>query len=456
MATAYGLADPDWMARIIETTWDVLPSLAKYYDFPTTNDGKTHYQGLRGPEYVRALRLQALDAGVRIFDQCPALELLLHADGAAAGAQGVQRLTGEPWRIRAGSVIMATGGCAFRSGLLGSHTNTGDGYLMAAEAGAQLSGMEFSSIYSISPAWCSTRTAVFTYARYFDAAGAELDIPGFAGPGDFTGDMARALMAGPVYCLLNEVPEDVRRQFPQVQPATPVPFARKGVDLYNDKFEVALFAEGTIRGSGGLVITSAQCETTVPGLFAAGDAATRELITGAVSGGGSPNSAWALSSGLWSGEGAAALSRRAGRRAAEPARAIGGIGLRPTGSVKPVDSRAITKAVQAETLPFDKYLFRTEAKSRTSLSTLDALWREARLHQHTEGLAAVQARETAAMLATARWGHEASLARPESRGLHRRTDAPALNPSLARRHRIGGLDDIWTAPEPSKLREKAA
>jgi len=159
MATTYGLADPDWMARIIETTWEVLPSLAKYYSFPTTDDGKTHYQGLRGPEYIRALRLQALDAGVRIFDQCPALELLLHEDGSAAGAQGVQRLNGKSWRIRAGGVIMATGGCAFRSGLLGSHTNTGDGYLMAAEAGAQLSGMEFSSIYSISPAWCSRSIA---------------------------------------------------------------------------------------------------------------------------------------------------------------------------------------------------------------------------------------------------------------------------------------------------------
>jgi len=214
MAIAYGLAEPDWMLRIIETTWENLPSLTGYYDFQKTDEGKVHYNGLRGPEYMRALRRKALDAGVKILDQWPALELLLHEDGSVAGAEGIQRLNGTPWRVRAGGVIMATGGCAFRSGLLGSHTNTGDGYLMAAEAGAELSGMEFSSIYSISPAWVSTRTAIFTYARYFDAAGHELDLPGFAGPGDFTGEMAKALMAGPVYCLLNEVPEAVRRQFP--------------------------------------------------------------------------------------------------------------------------------------------------------------------------------------------------------------------------------------------------
>jgi succinate dehydrogenase/fumarate reductase flavoprotein subunit len=456
MVTAYGLAEPDWMARIIETTWDNLPSLAGYYDFETTSAGKTHYNGLRGPEYMQALRRKAAGAGVRIFDQCPALELLLHEDGSVAGAEGIQRLNGAPWRVRAGGVIMATGGCAFRSGLLGSHTNTGDGYLMAAEAGAELSGMEFSSMYSISPAWVSTRTAIFTFARYFDAAGRELDMPGFAGAGDFTSDMAKALMAGPVYCLLNEVPETVRQQFPQVQPATMLAFNRKGIDLYNDKFEVALFAEGTIRGTGGLRITGAQCQTTVPGLFAAGDAATRELIAGASSGGGAQNSAWALSSGLWSGAGAAGLARRNGRRASEPVRGSGGIALRPGGSAKPIDARGLTRAIQNETIPFEKALFRTGAKTGSSLAALDALWREARRHLHAQGLAATHAREAAAMLATARWCHAASLARPESRGLHRRTDEPGKRPDLARRHRIGGLDEIWTAPDTAVRREEYA
>jgi hypothetical protein len=30
---------------------------------------------------------------------------------------------------------------------------------------------------------------------------------------------------------------------------------------------------------------------------------------------------------------------------------------------------------------------------------------------------------------------------------------PEMRPGLARRHRIGGLDEIWTAPEPG-LREE--
>jgi succinate dehydrogenase/fumarate reductase flavoprotein subunit len=128
-------------------------------------------------------------------------------------------------------------------------------------------------------------------------------------------------------------------------------------------------------------------------------------------------------------------------------RPSGGIALRPSGAAKPAGTRGLAKAVQDETLPFNKSLFRTGSGSSASLARLDALWRETRAHLHADGLGAVQARETAAMLATARWTHAATLARPESRGMHRRTDVPETIPTQARRLRIGGLDEIWTAPE---------
>ena len=84
-----------------------------------------------------------------------------------------------------------------------------------------------------------------------------------------------------------------------------------------------------MRGTGGLQLTDNYCATTVPGLFAAGDSATRELICGGFTGGGSHNSAWALSSGSFAGEGAAryALAKRG---ATEPGEGIGVAGLNPT------------------------------------------------------------------------------------------------------------------------------
>ena len=69
-------------------------------------------------------------------------------------------------------MVVATGGCAFLSPLLGANTNTGDGYLMAAEAGAALSGMEFSAYYTVAQAHTSmTRSMSYAFATYYDAAG---------------------------------------------------------------------------------------------------------------------------------------------------------------------------------------------------------------------------------------------------------------------------------------------
>ena len=47
--------------------------------------------------------------------------------------------------------MLATGGCAFGERMLGTAVLTGDGYLMAAEAGAVMSGMELSAQYAFTP-----------------------------------------------------------------------------------------------------------------------------------------------------------------------------------------------------------------------------------------------------------------------------------------------------------------
>ena len=97
------------------------------------------------------MRRRALRAGVKIFDHHPALELL-GDDGSVAGAAGVDRQRNRPWRVRgSGAVVLGTGGCAFGERMLGAAALTGDGYLMAAEAGAAMSGMEFSAQYATSP-----------------------------------------------------------------------------------------------------------------------------------------------------------------------------------------------------------------------------------------------------------------------------------------------------------------
>ena len=94
------------------------------------------------------MRRFVLRAGVRILDHSPALELLA-SDGVVSGATGIDRQRDLTWRIRAAAVVLATGGCSFGERFLGATGLTGDGLLMAVEAGATLSGMEFSAQYGI-------------------------------------------------------------------------------------------------------------------------------------------------------------------------------------------------------------------------------------------------------------------------------------------------------------------
>jgi hypothetical protein len=206
-------------------------------------------------------------------------------------------MVGHDRTIRA-ATVMATGGCAFRSGLIGSHGITGDCYLMAAEAGAVLSGMEFSVSNSLFPAWNSTRTLPYFAARFFDVEGRELDVqPPMSGEAAHLKALAKAMIAGPVLADLSDSPDQLKTLLRRIQLASLTPFERRGLDIFQDRFPLRLFGEGRVRGTGGLKIIDDACRTSVSGLYAAGDSATRELVAGATSGGGAQNAAWALTCG---------------------------------------------------------------------------------------------------------------------------------------------------------------
>jgi succinate dehydrogenase/fumarate reductase flavoprotein subunit len=442
-AIAFGLADTRWMARVLDETYRQLPTLEGHYKFSINDAGIKMYGAVRGPEYMRALRQLAESLGVRILDQSPAIELLLHSDGSVAGARGVRRQKGEEWTARAAGVILATGGCAFASRLLGSQTNTGDGYLMAAEAGVELSGMEFTSQYVIAPAFSTMgRSMSYAYATYYGPDQQQLDIPAFGAGEDGTRVLARHLLRGPVLCDLARMPQDIRARLPYISPNVMLPFVRRGIDPFRDKFPVTLLAEGTVRGMGGIRICDDDCQTSVTGLFAAGDAASRELVTGASSGGGSVNSAWALSSGYWSGQAAARLARTQGTRARDSVHAIGQAGLRSRRGAVTLDTARIIAAARTEATHYDKNLFRSGEKLARSLIVLGDLWQAVRDSLRGAGLAAVRARETAAIVASARWSYTAALHRRETRGMHQREDQRLTLPQFERRQLVSGLDRV--------------
>ncbi|ATN34979.1 oxidoreductase [Rhizobium sp. ACO-34A] len=451
LIAGFGLNDPTWMARVLEKTWETLPTLHGFYDFSRDETGATRYRELRGPEYMRALRKLIDSLGVTVLDHCPALELLQRPDGSVSGARGIRRQHGGEWQVNAGAVVLATGGTSFLSGLLGSHTNTGDGYLMAAEAGAELSGMEFTNYYTVALAGTNmTRSMSYAFATYYDEDGNVIPLP--PGP-DISRPLAAAMLKGKVFCDLSRTPADIIAKVPIISPNFLLPFHRRGIDPYSQKFEVTMHGEGTVRGIGGLRVVTPDCGTSVPGLYAAGDAATRELVAGAISGGGNINSAWALSSGQWAGAGAAQFAAR--HNARDSGRPIGQAGLRPP-STHGVDLKGALGLIQDQTLSFDRNIFRTGEKLKRSADVLDDVWKVFRSHAAGEGGNVLRTRETAAMLATARWSVLSALARDESRGMHQRDDRPDSDVRFNRRIVVGGLDPLYTATDGDQPLELAS
>jgi len=442
-----GIADRRSVERVVDQAFARLNQLADWgYPYPTDESGKSYRGSMRGPDYLRFMRRQLRNAGVLILDQSPAFELLM-ADGAAAGARGINRLTGRTWAVQAASVVLATGGCAFLSGALGTNGLTGEGLLMAAEAGAAFSGMEFTGQYGISPAFASVTKGII----YFWATFTDIDDNEIGGSGDRQIDVASQLLKNePVFAVIDKASPRLQEGMRKGQPNIFLPFDRRGIDPFKQRFPVTLRYEGTVRGVGGVSIDHA-CATGVPGLFAAGDAATREDMAGAVSGGGGPNATWAMASGTWAGRSAAAFASEVGvRHARRTHRAIGTVGLQAArGGIDDDATRAFIAAIQDEILPLHRNFYRSGSSLIGSLRRLDSLWNEARLLGGASGAPAerVRAREAAGMLAAARWIAASALARDESRGISRRSDFKLQDASRQHRIAVGGLDRVWVRPD---------
>jgi succinate dehydrogenase/fumarate reductase flavoprotein subunit len=471
------LTEPDWMYATMEVAWERLPELDPYYPWPVRDGQPVRSTSVRGPEYMRVMRARVRRAGVTILDHHPATELLLRGDGSVAGASGIRLQEGGTWTCSASAVILATGGTAFLSRLLGANNNTADGHLMAAEAGARFSGMEFSCFYTVAAAHSTmTRSFPFMYGTYRDCDGSELVFESFK-----TGlpKIAKALIRGPVTVVLDRMPRQTRERLPHVQPNFLLPLLRTGIDPFKDPFPVTLRGEGTIRGTGGITLTGPDCQTGVAGLYAAGDVASRQRIVGAASGGGQPNSAWCVASGTWSGRAAA---RRAAENPAAQSEAAqrqtvgapaGGAGLRALSGARQHPHRAtgsrgsavgwtdadieeVRRTVSRELNDLDKNMFRTGEGLRRSLALLDDLWTQVTAHASGgAGRDVLRARETVALVAAGRWVLNSAIARQESRGMHQRVDAPDRDPRFRATVSTRGLDTVLTTVEPAPERRAA-
>ncbi len=112
----------------------------------------------------------------------------------------------------------------------------------------------------------------------------------------------------------------------------------------------------------------------------------------------------------------------------------------------------MVRTVQEQTHPYDKNYLRRGPVLTQALSTLDDAWRASRNSLRGSGIDALWSRQAAAMVAHARWMYSAALARPETRGMHKRLDHPQPDPAYRHRLIVGGLDEVWSGPDAIRPR----
>ncbi|SAL42666.1 L-aspartate oxidase [Caballeronia sordidicola] len=433
-ASGGGLSEPGWTAALLESAVEQLHFLGTLgYPFPKTETGDVNYATLRGPDYMRFMRLQIKRAGVQILDHSPMLGLL-ERDGCVTGAHGVSR-DGTRWQVNAFATVLATGGCAFMSGALGTNVCTGDGHLAAGEVGARFSGMEFSNQYGLAASQSSvTKGLPFVWSTYTRGDGTVVPI---VDDEPFV-SVARVLVDEPVFAVFDRANADIQRWLRSGQANAFLPFDRAGIDPFTQRFPVGLRLEGTVRGTGGIRLRGRDCATDVPGLYAAGDAASRETVVGGRTGGGSPNSAWAIVTGSWAGTAASEFARRQGTRRAGTLAREEEIALSPVGPSR--------ELIGQHVLSLRTNLFRSAAVLTPALKLLDDAWHETNVEVGTPHLA--EARSARAMLYVARLAYRSALHRRESRALHQRGDYPERSDAMRHRLVVAGIDSFEFSTDP--------
>ena len=416
--------------------------LGTYYRLRSFGLPGAYHINFDGTEFKRSIGKHVRRGKAEVLMRTMVVSLLTR-DNRAYGALAFNFRTGDWYVIRAKAVIVAAGDVnriSHNASMMPFDSwhlpyNTGDGQAMGYQAGALLANME-SVETTLTPKGFSTQglNALVSLGAYFVNRRGER----FMFKYDKKGENARRatiadaviseylLGNGPIYLdcrhLSDEILDRMEATLKVDRHTLPAFYQQKGVVFREELVEVSV-AELSIRRSGvyfrgsGLAVDT-EGETSVQGLFAAGDCAT---VSGGISG--------AAVLGHIAGEGAVRLVRKGNgslpsvdTAAAAAVRESTMSSLRRTPGVPWRDLETQTRQVVTDFVG----VRRTEKGLRLALQTLHALAKSERavqaddLHGVMRGEEAKSIRLNAELMATA------SLARKETRtgSSHRRLDYP--------------------------------
>jgi len=398
-----------------------------------------------GKKLMEHMRRQCLQRGVRLLERIMVTELLT-ADGQqptkerVIGALGLHTRTGKTYLLKCRALIMAAGPAGPRMGGGFVDNISGDGVAAAFRAGAQLTGMEFCVKTNI-VVWQRKYMAFGinmiqgSGARIVNAKGerfmekydpallerARTHVLGQA----FTKEVLEG--RGPVYVDMRHLPQEAFDRFRRVIPKTMQVFDAAGIDPTKEMIECTPFVgcPASWSGNGGIRI-NLQCESTVPGLLAAGSC-TKTLPHGTYAVGGL-NLAYCCVSGHRAGERAAQLAQALGPQIEtdqEQVRTLMASILGPLGREGGPTADEVMEKVKRITIPARYSFFKHEKRIRETLERLqDIQEKELPCLVASDVHEMVKAVEVRNYVESAVLTYSAALERKESRENHYREEYP--------------------------------
>ena len=411
-----------------------------------------HVGDRTGLEMIRTLQDRGVSMGFDVYMECAVTRLLKDGDHVA-GAFGYWRENGRFVVLKAKAVVIATGGIgkAWRI-TSNSWEYTGDGMALAYEAGAELMDMEFVQFHPTGMVWPPGVQGILVteavrgeggiltnklgerFMQRYDPEKMDLSTRDVVARAIYTEVReGRGTEHGGAYLDISGKPADyVKRKLPSMYHQF---LELADVDITRGPMEVGPTCHYMM---GGVRVGAETAESTVPGLFAAGEAAAG--LHGANRLGGNSLSDLLV------------FGRRAGDAAAQHA-ATRGAGA--------IDPREVASAERELLAPFERAegespyalhhdlqqtmqdlvgIFRNEQDLTRALAELGTLKQRA-ARVRVEGSRLFNpgwhlARDMVSMLTVSEAVTRSALARRESRGAHSRIDHPNLDPAWGKQNNV--------------------
>jgi succinate dehydrogenase / fumarate reductase flavoprotein subunit len=411
-----------------------------------------HVGDRTGLEMIRTLQDRGVQQGIDVYMECTVTRLLTDG-GRIAGAFAYWRETGRLIIFKAKSIVIATGGIgkAWRV-TSNSWEYTGDGMALAYEAGAELMDMEFVQFHPTGMVWPPGVQGILVteavrgeggilrnklgerFMEKYDPKRMELSTRDVVARSIYTEvKEGRGTEHGGAYLDISQKPaEYVKKKLPSMYHQFK---ELADVDITKGPMEVGPTCHYVM---GGIRVDAETAESTVPGLFAAGEAAAG--LHGANRLGGNSLSDLLV------------FGRRAGLAAAQHAKRV---------SAPSIDNLQIESAEKELLAPFSNSgtespyavhrdlqeamqnlvgIFRTQEDLRKALVGLEKLKTRA-AKAGVEGSRLFNpgwhlAYDLKSMLIVSEAVTYSALARAESRGAHSRIDFPKLYPLWEKKHNI--------------------